>query len=155
MTYFSRSRAIYRIYLVRISQEQFNTGAPFLQGRCIITKSRSSSKMGHLDLLFKVTAIYRIYLVNRIQRCQPLRFCRNKYDFGRKIGHYARKRFVYEKNHYRDVRHFKFRATSLCFHPNMSENSRDRCIVINSTSQYGGDERGFNFSWLFVGQFSP
>ena len=50
------------IYLViRISQEQFNIGAPFLQGRCMTTKSRSSSKMGHLDLLFKVTELFIEY----------------------------------------------------------------------------------------------
>ena len=45
----------------RISQDRLNIATSFLQYRCIMSRSRTSSKLGHLDLLFKVTELFIQY----------------------------------------------------------------------------------------------
>ena len=54
VTYFSSYQSNFSKMLVcRISGQPVNTGVPYLQGRCRTTRSRSSWKMGHGDLLFQ------------------------------------------------------------------------------------------------------
>ena len=42
----------------KISSEIHDIGASFPQCRCIISQSLTSSKLGHLDLLFKITELF-------------------------------------------------------------------------------------------------